>query len=47
MRRLSDETIALILVLCVGLLFLGGCEVVKDEQARNNAEAEKIWSVRR
>ena len=46
MRRLSDETIALILVLCIGLIFIGGCEVVKDEQARNKAAADQLWSVR-
>jgi hypothetical protein len=45
-RRFSDETIALILVMCVGLLFVGGCEVVKEEQAVNKAAADKIWSVR-
>lgn len=47
MRKLSDETIALILVMCIGMLMLGGCEVVKQEQAKNKAAADQIWSVSR
>lgn len=47
MRRLSDETKALLIMVVIAGIFVGGCEAVQKEQAVNKAAADKIWSVSR